>query len=340
MTHLTFAIAWFFSLHDLNKKVPFYIFTAWILFLFLALRYNYGADYGAYLLKHKYEYTNIKLEGFWEQKEFLYAYLNVLIRNFQLLIAVISLFYMLTINRMIKKNLDVKYYSLAWLILLINPYLFLVHLSSLRQTIAICFVVIAVGFAIKKKFLMYIVFVLIATGFHQSALILLPVYFFLNRKKISKFSFFMIYGLLITLLFTPLLDYLMFESLKYFPRYERYVSMGIQNNLRSTILTGFFFLLVSLNINKLEGKEIVFGKLALISTFISMLAVKMNMIGRIAMYFDVFIIIAIPLIIARLKLKLSKQLVILFVVGIYLMRYVSFFNNNVGYDAYRTILSM
>lgn len=337
MTHITFAFAWLFSLPMLNnKKVPFYLFTFWILCLFLALRYGYGTDYWAYYFRHQYVYV---YEPSWGEKEVLYGYLNFLVRNFQWLIVIISMFYIFTIYRLIKRNLKVKYYWLATLILLVNPYLFLVHLSSLRQTLAICFFVFAVGFAVKRKMFMYFLMVIIAAGFHESAIVLLPVYFLLNQKKINKLGFVIIYGALFVLLATPIFDLLLYKALEHFPSYQQYVEIGMQNNLRSTLLTGFFFFLFILNINKLEEKEIVYGKLALISTFISILAIKINMVGRLVMYFDIFLIIAIPLIFSRLKLTASKQVLFLIVVAIYLLRYVSFFVNSEGYE-YQTILSM
>lgn len=339
MTHLIFLIAWLFSIPALNnRKVPFYLFTFWILLLFLALRYGYGTDYWSYYSYHQHVY--IGPEPFWEQKEILYRYLNVLVSNFHWLVAIISVFYIFTIYRLIKKNLEVKYYWLAMLMLLINPYLFLTHLSSLRQTIAICFVILAIGFAVKRKLLRFIIFIIVAAGFHQSAIMLLPVYFLLSDKKISKKGFIAIYGSLAILLVTPLFDTILNLTIDYFPRYRYYVENSLQNSLRSTLFTSFFFFLVCFNINKLKGKEIVFGKLALISTFIAILTIKFNMLGRLVMYFDIFLIIAIPLILSRLKHTASKQIAFIVVITIYLLRYASFFVNSWGYDIYKTILNM
>jgi hypothetical protein len=342
--HVTFIFAWLFSLPALNKKVPFYLFVFWILLLFLSLRYGYGNDYWAYAQHHYYMYID-KAIPIWQQKEILYKYLNTLVPNFQWLIVIISTFYIYTISRLLKKNLKINQYWFAVLILLINPYLFLVHLSSLRQTIAICFITFAIEYAIKRKLVRYVLLVLIASGFHQSALILLPAYFFLNEKKISKKMMIIICSFLAVLLATPLFDIIINKALVYFPKYAMYLEWGLKNSIRSALLSSFFFLLILFNINKLEGKEIIYGKLALIGVLISILSVKLNMLGRIEMYFGIFLIIAIPTIFSKFKPNLKplapKQLLFLIVITIYLLRYVSFImNNSAGYGLYHTILSM
>lgn len=340
MTHIIFLIALFFTFPDLNKKYPFHIFTFSTLFLFLALRYDYGNDYMSYFNTHAA--INAGLPA-WGQNDILFKYLNLLIPNFYLLIAIISFFYILTMYYLIKRNLKVKEYWFAILLLLINPYLFLVHLSSLRQTIAICFVIFAINFAVKRKFLMYSLFIMMAVGFHISAIILLPVYFILNDSKIKKKWIVLTYGFLAALIGTPLFETILYRVLEYFPRhYTYYFEQGLQNSLRATLISSFFFFLVILNINKLEGKEIIYGKLSLIATMISLLAIKASMITRIGMYFDIFLIITIPQIFSKIEVKAYRQILFIIMILIYLLRYFSFFNNPIwteAYSIYRTILS-
>ncbi|KUP04300.1 hypothetical protein Q75_16070 [Bacillus coahuilensis p1.1.43] len=273
----------------------------------------------------------------WGSSDILYKSLNLLIPNFYLFVAIISLFYLLVIFFLIKNNLHRKQYWFSILILLINPYLFLIHLSSLRQTIAMCFIVIAVHFATKRNPIMYFLFVLIAMGFHQSALIMVPVYFLLNQNKLNVVKTTAIIGTLFLLLLTPLFDTIIRWVLDYFPRhYSYYYEQGLQNSLRSTFISSFFFFLILFNINKLNGKELLYGKLSLIATIISLLAYKVSMITRIGMYFDIFLIVTLPLLFS--KMKKGKIRVILFaaLLGIYILRYWSFFNNEVWIDAYRT----
>lgn len=334
MTHIIFLIALFFTFPDLNKKYPFFIFTFSTLFLFLALRYDYGNDYMAYFDIHNA--INAGLPA-WGQRDILFKYLNLLIPNFYWYIAIVGLFYILTIYYMIKNNLSMKDYWFSILLLLINPYLFLVHLSSLRQTFAICFVIIATNFAVKRKLLMYCLFILIAVGFHKSAMILLPVYFILNDSKIKKKWIVLTYALIGLLIGTPLFEILLYRILEYFPiHYTYYFEQGFQNSLRATLISSFFFFLVILNINKLKGKEMIYGKLSLIATIISLLAIKTSMITRVGMYFDIFLIITIPQIFSKIEVKAYRQILFIIMILIYLLRYFSFFNNPIWTDAYST----
>lgn len=340
MTHIVFLIALFFTFPDLNKKYPFHIFTFSSLFLFLALRYDYGNDYMLYFNIHSA--INRGLPA-WGENDILFKHLNLLIPNFYCFIVIISFFYILTIYYLIRRNFNVQEYWFPIMLLLINPYLFLVHLSSLRQTIAICFVIFAINFATRRKLLMYILFIMVATGFHASAVILLPAYFMLNDSTIKRKWIILICVFLVALIGTPLFEIILNNILKYFPvHYTYYFQQGIQNSIRATLISSFFFFVVIININKLKGKEIIYGKLSLIATIISLLAIKTSMITRVGMYFDIFLIITIPQILSKIEVKVYRQLLFVVIIAIYLLRYFSFFNNHIwkeSYGIYRTILS-
>lgn len=338
MAHVIFLISWIFSIPTLNRKFSFIFFSFTILFLFLALRYDYGNDYLDYLYIHQSFNEGMSA---WGEKDVLFKQLNLLVSDFKLMIAIISFFYIMVIYYLVKKEVPYNYYWLSVIILLINPYLFLIHLSSVRQTIALCFFIIAVYFAINKKVLMYFIFILIASGFHKSALLLLPIYFFLNLKSMKmKYLIILIFSLA-SLLFTPLFDFVLNSVILLFPRYDYYLTFELGNSLRSTILSFFFFIMIVTNINKLKGKEIVFGKLALIATTLSILSYKVSMITRLNIYFEIFMVIAIPLIIYRTK-RLEIRLVWLTgAISIYLLRYYSFFQDPLwkyAYGTYKTII--
>lgn len=338
MVHLVFLFALFCTIPNLNKKYPFRIFTFAILYMFMALRYDYGNDYMSYLYSH----TSMNAGRWaWGANDVLFHALNIAIPNFFLLIALISFFYLISIWYLIKNNLKVNQYWFAVLILLINPYLFLIHLSALRQSLAICFFVFAVNFAVKRKLIPYVIFVLLATGMHASAIILLPIYFLLTEKPFNKKYLFMTMGTLGLLIFTPLFDMIANKLLEYLPNHYRYYyNQGFQNSLRSTIISSFYLFIVIFNLGKLKGKEIIYGKLSLIGTILSVLAIKASMISRIGMYFDLFSIITIPQIYSRIEKKIYKQILFIVLIGIYLLRYYSFFTTPLweSFREYHTIL--
>lgn len=338
MVHIVFLSALFCAIPELNKKYPFRFFTFAILFMFMALRYDYGNDYMTYLNIH--DLMNAGLQA-WGQDSYLFHKLNLWIPNFFVFIGVTSLFYIVTIWILIKNNLRVNQYWFAFLILLINPYIFLINLSALRQNIAVCFFVFAVNFAIKRKFIPYVISILLASGFHVSAIILLPIYFILTEKKFNNKKLFLILGTLLFLIVTPLFDIIVNKILEYMPNnYRYYYNQGLQNSIRATIISSFYLFLIVFNLGKLKGKEIIYGKLSLIATILSVLAIKISMITRIGMYFDLFLIITIPHIFTRIEKKIYRQILFIVLIGIYLLRYYSFFTTPLweSFREYQTIL--
>lgn len=337
MVHIVFIVAIFLSIPILNRKVPFYLLSFMILFTFLALRYNFGNDYKSYMDIHRMINDNSIV---WGQKEILFWHLNKVIPNYYLFLAVCSLFYIIVMYCLIVNNTKLKHIWISLTLLLFNAYLFLTHLSSIRQTIALCIFCIAVRFIIKRKFIIYLFLVIIAAAFHQSAIILIPVYFLASNSKLNKKGIVICTSVLMLLLFTPLFNTISYKLLELFPRnYTHYFEQGVQSSLRSAILSGVIYLIIILNINKLEGRQLVYGKLSLISAVISILAIKVSMMTRIGMYFDIFIIVTIPNIMELNKNRISKKLIFMIVLIIYLGRYISFFIwNQEFYGVYTTIL--
>ena len=277
----------------------------------------------------------------WGSRDILFRQLNLMIPNFFIYISVISFIYISVILFLIEKNIKVNQYWISVSLLLFNPYLFLIHLSGLRQTLAICFFILAVHFGIKRNLIMYLVFILVSVGFHSSAIFLLPIYLILNDKPFSKRELTLSFLVTILLLFTPLFDVIANKLFEFLPTYEHYYEMGLQNSIRSTMISSFFYLFVVLNIDKLKGKELVYGKLSLIGTMLSVLTLRVSMISRVEMYFNVFLILTIPHILDEITSKRMKYVFLLIIISLYLLRYVSFFTTPLweSYFNYKTILT-
>lgn len=338
MVHLIFILTLFFALPVLNRRISFIFFSFAILFLFMSLRYDYGNDYLEYMNIH--ELINLGLPA-WGADDFLFYQMNKMFSNFFVLITFISLFYLIIIWKLIRDNLNLYQQSFAMFILLINPYLFLIHLSSIRQTLAICLFIIAINFAIKRKIFLYIAFVLFASSMHASAILLLPSYFIINTKQFKTKHLFVTIGFLILMLFTPIFDITTKELLTYLPKhYEIYYDQELRNSILSTLISLFFVGFIGLNLSKLKGNQIIFGKLSLVSSIISVLAYNVSMITRIGMYFDIFLIITIPQILSNISNKTYKIITLMILIFIYFMRYYSFFTNPMweSYWSYKSIL--
>ena len=340
MIHLIFILILILSIPDLNKKSKLWKVSFILLFLFSALRYDFGPDYMEYYSIHS---LIRNLSHSWGQGDWLFKFINLLIPNFFLMIALLSFLHIFSIYILIKNNLRQNQYWFAILLLIINPYLFCVQQSSIRQTAAISLVLFAINYLTSRNLIKYSILIFLASGFHASAVIMYPIYFLITSKKFSKNTTLIIMFITFTLLFTTIFDFISLKILKVLPKhYLYYAELGLKNNLRSTILSSVFFFLLILNIHKLKNVELIYGRLSLFSTIISVLAFKLSMIVRIGMYFDIFLIISIPQIFDKFSIKVNKISLFILIMIIYLIRYYAFFSNPTwsrAYGTYKTIFT-
>lgn len=344
MVHLIFIIAIVFSLPLKDGKkidVPLFYLSFLILLVFLSLRYNYGNDYDAY----EGIYINIK-DGLnaWGSSDVGFKFLNQVSPSFQFFIIIHSILYIYSVFVLFNTFLNQNNLIFGMIIWLLNPYFFLIHLSSIRQTMSMSVFILSVVFLINGKRITSVFMAFLSMIFHKSSLLVLPFVFILNKKKNKKLWVDSLLIVTIILLITPLFNVVIDFMLPYFPsHYESaYLSENLGNSLISVIMSFVIYFIILINYKKLEGNEIILGKLSLIGASISVLTYKIAMLSRFQSYFDVFFIVLFPLIIEKQNTKFKKILIITLVIGIYALRYYSFFTNPLwieGYSKYRTIFS-
>lgn len=358
MVHLILFAAVILSVVGSEKSKVFTQLSFLLLFGFAALRYMYGNDYYSYCLRYKYIHNGgaSPYDG-----EYLFTFLNRVCPSFYVLVALTSAAFLFIVYRLIVKKLPQEYTCLGVFIFLINPYLFLMNLSALRQNIALLLFTVAIYFSNKRQFIPYVLVIVVATLFHQSAWALLPVFFIANDKPVQIRTSVCVALLTIVLLFWPGLGTFVERIVAFFnnKNYSYYASQELRNSLRATLLTSVTFIYVLCNLHKLQGESVKYGKLCLISSGLGILAYRFSMFTRIQMYFELFSIIALPQIFATVQsmgpvvadgsrpLKsfwdcINKYALPLLIVIIYFLRYYSFFHNPMWsyYFDYRTIFSI
>lgn len=190
-----------------NKTYPVsYLLIPCLMFAFIfGCRFNVGVDYHAYYLDYLYDYSSREIEpGFLLIKETFQN--NGL--HFALyfgFIAFIQIFFFMMAFRkraylypFILLTLFLSCIELGWM-------------NGIRQSIATCIFVYATTFITEKKPIKYVLTILFAMQFHNSAIILLPIYFItvlpiLKNKWISI-------GIFITALFVNTLPVERFDVL-------------------------------------------------------------------------------------------------------------------------------
>ncbi|MFG6149955.1 EpsG family protein [Halobacillus sp. B23F22_1] len=148
------------------------------------LRTNIG---DTYFYMHSFEVNTFTWELVQEQKDIGFGILQMVLQSFssdpQILIittAVITNTLIMIVLYKYSRMLELSIY------VYITGGLFLITMNGIRQTLAAAIAFTAIKFLIEGGFKRYAIVIMFASLFHQSALILLPVYFFVQAKAFSK----------------------------------------------------------------------------------------------------------------------------------------------------------
>lgn len=135
------------------------------------------------------------------------------------------------------KKISKDYFLSVFIFVAFGFYLF--YLNGLRQGLAMALVTLATPYLIDKKFLKYLFFIIIASSFHKTALIMILFYFFIHLKlKIELKAIFIFLGSF--LISGPAVIYL--ASIN-----EKYSSYAEVSELKGGYLTLLFYFLISLS---------------------------------------------------------------------------------------------
>jgi len=324
-----------------------------LIFIFLALRYQYGNDYVSYL--NLFESINFgsKIDFYIGQGgyelESGWILLNYIFKPFGFFSLVIftSFIYCICYYLFFVNYVPKKYYWLALIIFIFNPSFLLIQLSAMRQSIAIILVILSFKFILKKRFIPYAFLILIAALFHKSVLIFLPVYFLkylnlsINNKLILIFTIIYVFYVLNISLFIPesgnFLSYI-------FERYEsNFVIEDVSpNSGLGIIYQSIIFFFVLFFMRKQPPENQLMFNISIIYLLLLPIGSLINLSTRINYYFQSSILVVFPLIIKSIKF-MPLKFVMTFVIIIYcLYNFIIFFKSPTwidSYFSYQTIFS-
>lgn len=266
----------------------------------------------------------------WESRyEKGYLLLNLLLRkistDFQIVPIVTSAFILYTIGKFIWKHS--KYPWLSLFILFANFFSFIT--SGIRQSIAIAVLLWATEFLIKKRYMYFVISVIIAYSFHNSALLFLASLLLVKLQATWKLVFiYAIIGIMGSVLFSELLN-IMFS---FFSSYGNYVDgMYFEGDVRlASILYCVVSSLVLISALKVKNRlvlksqnvnEININNLMIIfsmtATVIYFLSLKVNLLDRFALYFNIFMVVLVPNILAAVQKRFRSVMIMLTVIFYY-----------------------
>lgn len=321
-----------------------------LIFLFLALRYDFGNDYDAYLEKFQF-LEKYGLEAFLnnDESEKGWVYLNILFLpfGFFVLVAFLALINCLVYYDFIKRFVPVKLYWLSVFIYMFDPYLMLIHSSAMRQSLAISLVVFSIKYLYEKKLFTFFLIVLLASYFHSSALIalvLIPLLIF-NFKISLKFG--LIFCTLFLLLFfaSDLINNNVGNFLQlYLSRYETHLENDVvlKQEIGLGVVLQFMILIIVIYYGKFQNKESsLLFKIYIISFIFIPLSMIIWLIDRTGFYFTIFSIAVIPIIASSMVNRNIAKFVPIVFIAFTLFKFYLFFQSEIwikSFETYHTII--
>lgn len=238
--------------------------------------------------------------------------LSYICNDYQILIAFTSAFIMYAIGRFIyEESNDVVMSSLLFIVL--NCYA--MYLSAMRQALAISIILLGYILFLKKgKYIKYIIMVVIASLFHQSALIMIFLIFFYKLKFKNKYYLVaIILSVCIYGLTTPIFGILT----KIFPTYSYYLgSQFFVSNYFASLLNAIvaiIFFTIGVYYNKFKDREkdkaSFYAFMCMFNVIFYVATIKISIFSRITTYFNIFNIIWIPIFLSNISRKQDKQMV-------------------------------
>lgn len=332
--------------------------SLFVIFVFLALRYDFGNDYKSYYklfddiisyssLKDVLQSRSLYGEIGWQVLCWLFKPLG-----FFALVAFISAITSIILYRFIKKYIPSEYYWFAILIYFFSPYYMLIMASAMRQELAVILYLLAIDYLIEKKPVPYLFIVLIATTLHTSAVVLIFLVIFCYVKKdriILAISLFM--TIFVTMLVIPeaYFNYVrkVVESSFLMDHYSSKLSetgfdtvFGLGFILQMFIYFGLLFVFARDKVFNIVNIKMFY--LFLIGIIFNYLSIVVHLSGRITYYFFGATIVCYALGVYKMKYSIIR---IFFISGVLLnilYQYVKFFNTPMWakFGEYHTIFSV
>lgn len=308
-------LAFFLRFINFNKKDSLLIIFIALFFVSAFRDSSVGVD----TIQYYQKYMQIGNYGGWNYNQFRYEpgffylckLLNYISHDPQTLLIVTSAFINLAVYLFIKKNSE-NYFLSSIIYILFNIYFS--TMNTLREWIAISFILFGFNFLIEKKYFRFSIFLILGICFHTAAwaaILLLFVAVFRERKWIYP-----------VLLLASIVIFFAYSSFYNFLSslfgYENYNNKFIVSNYYGALLL-FVESLVLLVILYLysyfngyftsiihDKKNSIFLACSIIYLGFLAIVMRVNLFNRISGFYEVFIIITIPNLLSKISVKRDK----------------------------------
>ncbi|MBZ5749705.1 EpsG family protein [Metabacillus rhizolycopersici] len=309
---IVFVFAFLSRYIPVNRAAPDETFirpNKFIIFLVLAclvlvsgLRNTIG---DTYFYMHAYETIDFTWEYALENKDPGFSVLQMYLKNIsndpQILLfitaLVTNLLIVITLYKY-SKMIEISFY------VFITSGMFIVSMNGIRQFLAASLIFWATKYLLTGKFKQYFLVVLFASTFHESALILLPIYFIVRREAWTKVTFLLLtFAILIVVGFDQF-SKVLFSALEdsQYGNYSNFAEGGA-NKIR-VLVDAVPVVIAYLGRHKLRElwpKSDIIVNMSIIGLLFSIIATQNWIFARFNIYFSLYNLILISWIIYLFK---------------------------------------
>lgn len=285
-----------------RRKKWFLPLSFMVITVFLAIRYNYGLDYPSYLELFSRGATSTSYRG---DSEVLFYRMMHLFPHFYQFVIAYTVLIMGMLFLMVRKYCNEKYYAFFIIMFMLMPAMCLNLMSAMRSSMAACVIWLGIYlFYLKqKRWILYMMIIVVASGFHLSALVflLLPLLDILvNRVSGRGLLYVLVACLVLSFIGTSFLYEWMFGSTTVFGGYANTYEDLAQANNRTIfgVLNNSLMLFPAYYI--CQSKEAFLkqnrGLYVLAMTYLLIFMLNMDLQGRFTSYLCVFFILSITMV--------------------------------------------
>lgn len=317
------------------KSDLFFYLSFFTLTLFSGLRFDVGVDFMFYNQMFEDFKNDSALFLFEPANMMIINIINMLSIDYQVIFFIYSVIIMFGVFYFIKKLSPLK--ELSILLFVTVGIFYFSTFNGIRQWAAISIGLIAIVKLIEKKHIQFLILVILATLFHLSALLLFIFIFFKIR-----FSKFYLIGIFLASIISIKFFIFLINNTKYSIYLDllRFDSQGNSLLLMIYILALVYTLLFFKYFNKnniLNTSEIVLLNMNLMSILVLIIGYIMKIdflsLMRVNMYFQMQLIILIPMIIYKLKNpQIRFMLMYLGVVFLFVYFFITIYKNGIIYN--------
>lgn len=290
------------------------------------LRTNIG---DTYFYMHAYELGNFSWQNILLDKDIGFGVLQMLLKKIsedpQILILVTA-----TITNVLIVAVLYNYSRLFELSLFvyITSGMFITSMNGIRQFLAAAIIFAATKYIFDGSWKKYMLVVLIASTFHQSALVLIPIYFVVRRKAWTGTTFVLLFAAIILVLGFDQFSAVLFSAIgnTQYGEYQSF-SEGGANIIRVIVVAMpiLFAYFGRERLRELYPNSDIIVNLSIVGIVIMLISTQNWIFARMAIYFGLYQLILIAWIITTFRNKDQKLIYYI----IFLFYLVYFFYENV-----------